>query len=323
MLKTIEISKPQTTLPDPNTQDNSLDSPKHPLIIEDPFHYQKDCLEAQPELFEDPQTLLLKRLLEQAENLNCQTNTTELKAIPTGCSTEVTFNQQTNNLNQKKQEKKKKPKNKKNLFGKKIKKKKKIVKKKLNETQIFGVPLEKVLQRDSRSNYSAPKLVEECILFLECEGIESEGLYRINGSVEKRDELKKQYNLGRCVCFESISNLDTVASLIKLFLREIPDHVFGPKNCKIIEKLSKMDDNNDRLEYFSEILPQIPLPNFSLLYLLMPHLKRVSEKSDTNKMTAYNLSIVFSPTLRIPGDIVAFMIQNWDEIIFGIKDYGP
>ncbi|KAJ3439231.1 rho/rac/cdc gtpase-activating protein [Anaeramoeba flamelloides] len=315
MSKQLEISNPQIIY----TKQNSNSTSKYPLIIEDPIHYQKDSLEAQPELFEDPQTLLLKQLLEQAENLNFQTSNSETKRNSRELSNEGDFNQQTNN-EKKKQEKKKKPKNKKNLFGKKIKKKK-IVRKKLNETQIFGVPLEKVLQRDSRSNYSAPKLIEECILFLEWKGIESEGLYRITGSIEKRDELKKQYNLGIDVSFESINSLDTVASLIKQFLRDLPDHVFGPKNSQIIDKLSQLDNNDEQLKYFSEFLPQIPLPNFSLLYLLMPHLKRVSKKSEINKMTAWNLSIVFSPTLRIPGDIVAFMIKNWDEIIFGIKNF--
>ncbi|KAJ3432643.1 rho/rac/cdc gtpase-activating protein [Anaeramoeba flamelloides] len=313
MSNQLEISSPQIII-NPNTQDTNC-TPTSPLIIEDPIHYQKDCLEAQPELFEDPQTLLLKQLLEQAENLNFQSSTTKLKPTSRDTPNKGGISQQAN----KKKEKKKKTKNKNNSRG--DRKKKKIVRKKLNETQIFGVPLEKVLQRDSRTNYAAPKLIEECILFLEWKGIESVGLYRITGSIEKREQLRRQYNLGIDVSFENISSLDTVASLIKQFLRDLPDHVFGPKHSEIIEKLSQLNNNDEQLKYFSEILPQIPLPNFSLLYLLMPHLKRVSEKSVINKMTAWNLSIVFSPTLRIPGDIVAFMIKNWNQIIFGMKNF--
>ena len=49
-----------------------------------------------------------------------------------------------------------------------------------------------------------------------------------------------------------------------------------------------------------DLVHSLPPTHFSTLKYLCEHLHRISQKSDVNKMTSRNLSLIFGPTLLKP-----------------------
>lgn len=57
------------------------------------------------------------------------------------------------------------------------------------------------------------------------------GIFRISGSVNKIKELKQKYSQGEKVDLINDGDVDSVASLLKLFLKELPVAVFPDNIC--------------------------------------------------------------------------------------------
>lgn len=58
-----------------------------------------------------------------------------------------------------------------------------------------------------------------------------------------------------------------------------------------------MPQENIRLEALERVVYQLPQVHFETLGVLMRHLHRIRTLSESNKMTAQNLGVVFGPTL--------------------------
>lgn len=58
----------------------------------------------------------------------------------------------------------------------------------------------------------------------------------------------------------------------------------------------------------------LPTPNYASLRSLLAHLLRIVQKSDLNKMTVRNISIVFSPTLGLPAGLFTLLLAEFSTI---------
>ncbi|KAJ6245570.1 rho/rac/cdc gtpase-activating protein [Anaeramoeba flamelloides] len=189
----------------------------------------------------------------------------------------------------------------------------------INESErVFGIPLGEIAAREGMKEGSVPRVLKECIKYLEDLGKFEEGIYRLNGSITQRAKLKNKYDSQREVDFEKISDENTVASLIKLFFRELPESVFTNKNTRELAQISKYHEKK-QTSMLIEVIKKLPKVNISVLAIFFPHLLRVSAKSSVNKMDIKNLSIVFSPTLKLPPKIFSTMLNSWDEIFKSLE----
>ncbi|NWI64911.1 FA13B protein, partial [Todus mexicanus] len=93
------------------------------------------------------------------------------------------------------------------------------------ERRTFGVPLENLTQE------GVPFLVTQMVEYLEVFGLERVGIFRTSGSVNKIKELRQKYNQGEKVDLIHDGDVDSVASLLKLFLKELPVAVFPNSIC--------------------------------------------------------------------------------------------
>jgi hypothetical protein len=80
-------------------------------------------------------------------------------------------------------------------------------------------------------------------------------------------------------------------------------------------------DHKDRVNELGRLVSLLPITNYTLLRALTAHLIKVIQHSDVNKMTMRNVSIVFSPTLGIPGTIFNLLVSEFDYI-FWTNDHG-
>ncbi|XP_049322047.1 rho GTPase-activating protein 24 isoform X2 [Astyanax mexicanus] len=177
---------------------------------------------------------------------------------------------------------------------------------------IFGQKLEETVRYERRyGNKLAPMLVEQCVDFIRQWGLQEEGLFRLPGQANLVKELQDAFDCGEKPSFNSSTDVHTVASLLKLYLRELPEPVIP--FCKYDEflactKLLSKDQDSGMKELRRQV-ESLPLVNYNLLKYICRFLDEVQSYSGVNKMSVQNLATVFGPNILRPKveDPVAIM----------------
>ncbi|KAJ7091339.1 Rho GTPase activation protein [Mycena belliarum] len=162
----------------------------------------------------------------------------------------------------------------------------------------FGVDLADQMTRD---NVELPPIMEKCCQAIEKYGIESQGIYRLSGTVTKvailRQRLDKDLDAVDLDASEWSSDINNVASVMKMWLRELPDPLLTFDLHQGFIDAAKIE--NDRLRHIRlhERVNDLPDANYATLKYFMGHLHRINEHESENSMSVQNLAIVFGPTL--------------------------
>lgn len=91
---------------------------------------------------------------------------------------------------------------------------------------IFGQRLEDTVHHERKFGPRlAPLLVEQCVDFIRERGLSEEGLFRMPGQANLVRDLQDSFDCGEKPLFDSTTDVHTVASLLKLYLRELPEPV--------------------------------------------------------------------------------------------------
>ncbi|RXG52470.1 hypothetical protein Avbf_16092 [Armadillidium vulgare] len=230
----------------------------------------------------------------------------------------------------KKREKKKKEERK--LKEKEEKKKiKKEKKKKSSEHDseedctIFGVPLSIAVERNpSHDGIRLPAIVRECIDFIEEKGLHCEGIYRLGGMKGKVQSLRRAYNAGEIVHLGD-QQPHVVASLLKQYLRELPETILTVDMMPHFEDVSLIPNPRERAEALRQLIDRLPTTNRILLQYVLKHMGHVIEKEKDTKMSYHNVCVVLSPTMQISHRVLNVMFHS-HQYLFGnvvIKRYYP
>lgn len=110
-----------------------------------------------------------------------------------------------------------------------------------------------------------------------------------------------------------------VASLLKQFLRELPDPVLTQKLLPTFEAVSANSDPQQRIEGMKKLIAQLPECNRTLVQWIFVHMGHVIERSRYNKMTLQNVSIVLSPTMKISHRVLNCLFENSHILFEGIQ----
>ena len=89
---------------------------------------------------------------------------------------------------------------------------------------IFGVSLHEVMKL--YPNVSAPPHFSGCILYVEEKGLTTENIYRINGKANDVENLKIALELDPHSIEWSKWDVHAASSIVKTFLRELPEPLF-------------------------------------------------------------------------------------------------
>ncbi|XP_060237018.1 rho GTPase-activating protein 24 isoform X1 [Meriones unguiculatus] len=168
---------------------------------------------------------------------------------------------------------------------------------------IFGQKLEDTVRYEKRyGNRLAPMLVEQCVDFIRQRGLKEEGLFRLPGQANLVKELQDAFDCGEKPSFDSNTDVHTVASLLKLYLRELPEPVIPYAkyedflSCATL--LSKDEDAG--VKELVKQVKSLPVVNYNLLKYICRFLDEVQSYSGVNKMSAQNLATVFGPNILRP-----------------------
>ncbi|XP_061096873.1 ralA-binding protein 1-like isoform X2 [Conger conger] len=181
---------------------------------------------------------------------------------------------------------------------------------------IFGVPLAEAVKRTALyDGIQLPAVFRECVDYIESYGMKCEGIYRVSGMKLKVDELKAAYDREECPCLEDYDP-HTVASLLKQYLRELPETLVPRELAARFEDACGCPADPDRLQEFRKLLAEMAPCSRLLLAWLVTHMDHVIAQEADTKMNIQNVSIVLNPTVQI-GNRVLYVFFTQVKELFG------
>ncbi|CAH8473786.1 unnamed protein product [Schistosoma rodhaini] len=169
------------------------------------------------------------------------------------------------------------------------------------------------LHKCPRSTLSpfVPFVVELCVTLIERYGLNCIGIYRLSGSKVAHDFITSELSRDITtidVTSDKWNDLHAVCGVLKTFLRNLPDSLFPKVMYPDFLAACRLPQREKRLLSIQRLLsimecypchPEYRAHRATLRYLVT-HLARVSAREGVNKMTAYNLALVFAPNLVQP-----------------------
>ncbi|MBN3324519.1 FA13A protein, partial [Atractosteus spatula] len=192
--------------------------------------------------------------------------------------------------------------------------------------KVFGVSLSD-LKKQGLLKDGIPLVVRNMVEYLMENGMQQEGLFRVNGNVKAVERLRRRCESRETVDLLQEADICSVASLLKQFLRDLPGGVITSTVQTALIHLYH-DYNEDQLKQdLKEILQQLPEIHYCLLKYLCHFLTQVEKQQKDNRMTVFNLATVFGPNVfhvstgvegmkeqDICNKIMAVLIENYSTI---------
>ncbi|XP_064780227.1 rho GTPase-activating protein 22-like [Oncorhynchus masou masou] len=177
---------------------------------------------------------------------------------------------------------------------------------------IFGQHLEDTVQYEKKFGHRlAPLLVEQCVDFIKERGLDEEGLFRMPGQANLVKDLQEAFDCGDKPLFDSNTDVHTVASLLKLYLRELPEPVVPFSKYEDFLSCAQLlaKDVEEGVQELVKQVSNLPPANYNLLKYICMFLDEVQSHANKNKMSVQNLATVFGPNILRPKmeDPVAIM----------------
>ncbi|XP_067828724.1 rho GTPase-activating protein 22-like isoform X1 [Heptranchias perlo] len=168
---------------------------------------------------------------------------------------------------------------------------------------IFGQRLEDTVQYERKfGKRLAPLLVEQCVDFIREHGLNEEGLFRMPGQANLVKELQDAFDCGEKPLFDRNTDVHTVASLLKLYLRELPEPVIPFAKYEDFLSCAQLlaKDEEEGVQELIKQVTSLPQANYNLLKYICRFLDEVQSYSSVNKMSVQNLATVFGPNILRP-----------------------
>merc|ERR1719412_869303 len=137
----------------------------------------------------------------------------------------------------------------------------------------FGVPLDQVCKKD----IPGPLLV--MLLKLNKEGPYKKDVFRVPGHQGNMKKLIHFLQQGRLVNIHSFS-VNTIASVLKKFLRKLPGGIFGPDNEAELFRVIKAGTEHEKLVTAQRIFMSLPVYSQHLLVLLFGTFRVIHSNSE-------------------------------------------
>lgn len=114
----------------------------------------------------------------------------------------------------------------------------------------------------------------------------------------KVDELKAAYDREECPCLEEYDP-HTVASLLKQYLRELPENLLGRDLAQRFEDACGRQVEAEKVTEFQRLLAEVPTESRVILSWVITHMDHVIAREADTKMNIQNISIVLNPTIQV------------------------
>jgi len=170
-------------------------------------------------------------------------------------------------------------------------------------TVIYGAPLSFCSKVGK-----VPMVIEECVKYLEINGLTEEGLLRMAGSSSETKSIKETFNQGKIPDFSKYNDINSIGDALKLYLRSLPQKPL--LMTKGIKEASTLKDKNQMTTIMADELNQIPEVNYYALKRLFGLMRSIANNANITLMSPENIAIVFHPNLEIPQNIISLLITH-------------
>ncbi|XP_026104471.1 rho GTPase-activating protein 15-like isoform X1 [Carassius auratus] len=196
----------------------------------------------------------------------------------------------------------------------------------LIKDQVFGCALELLCEREKSV---VPQFVRKCTEAVERRGLETDGIYRVSGNLAVIQKLRFAVNHERAVTTDGRylfpedlvqerldlddpqwEDIHVITGALKLFFRELPEPLVPYTLFHDVVETVKTSEQLEKVERLKLLVLSMPPPNQHTLRHMIGHLRRVMERSNSNRMTTQNIGIVFGPTLMRPENESGNMAIN-------------
>ncbi|XP_014212996.1 rho GTPase-activating protein 190 [Copidosoma floridanum] len=157
-----------------------------------------------------------------------------------------------------------------------------------------------------------PLFLEKCVRFIEDEGLDSEGIYRVPGNRAHVELLFQKFEEDGNVDIHSLDiPVNAVATALKDFFSKRLPPLIDKDSMSQLEDISgargiskpmsatcmNMEDRSGRLLALRMMLNKLNVVNFDVLKFVFQHFVKVAENCKLNSMDSKNLAICWWPTL--------------------------
>jgi hypothetical protein len=155
--------------------------------------------------------------------------------------------------------------------------------------------------------------------------VTTEGLFRLSAQKNVVDVLCRRLDQGRISDWSEYSDHHLLACTLKAYIRElsIVDPIIG-RDIASDARAAVLNDNPEEVRSaLHSLLQKSPPSRRNSLASIMKYLKKVTEFSEVNLMTPYNLAVCFTPCLfeksnAVAGEdsmrVVEEMVKGYDSI---------
>ncbi|XP_047637847.1 rho GTPase-activating protein 25 isoform X5 [Phacochoerus africanus] len=171
---------------------------------------------------------------------------------------------------------------------------------KLQKKAVFGQRLDETVAYEQKFGpHLVPILVEKCAEFILEHGLNEEGIFRLPGQDNLVKQLRDAFDAGERPNFDRDTDVHTVASLLKLYLRDLPEPVVPWSQYEgflLCGQLMNADEAKAQQELVKQ-LSILPRDNYSLLSYICRFLHEIQLNCGVNKMSVDNLATVIGVNL--------------------------
>ena len=168
--------------------------------------------------------------------------------------------------------------------------------------RLFGIPLEETLGNKVKRGHNVPPIISKIVSYLDHK-LETEGLFRLQGSHALVDQYRDKFELGQDVDLRECLDPHVPATIMKQFFRELPEPLLLASNYDSIVSIcsQKIPAESKKDQIFALLRDTLPSVNMGVLLFLLGFLNRVYRMSEINKMGLSNIATVFGPNLLRPA----------------------
>ncbi|XP_009934868.2 rho GTPase-activating protein 25 [Opisthocomus hoazin] len=168
---------------------------------------------------------------------------------------------------------------------------------------VFGQRLAETMAYEQKfGQHQVPILVQKCAEFIREHGVSEEGIFRLPGQDNLVKQLRDAFDAGERPSFDRDTDVHTVASLFKLYLRELPEPAvpwIQYEDFLLCGQVLDADESKGHQELVKQ-LSLLPRDNYNLLSYICRFLHEIQLNSSINKMSVDNLATVIGVNLIRP-----------------------
>ncbi|KAK4887857.1 hypothetical protein RN001_004128 [Aquatica leii] len=155
---------------------------------------------------------------------------------------------------------------------------------------------------------AVPNILTECVRHLEANGLSTVGIFRVSPSKKRVRQLREDFDCGKESALGNDQCPHDVATLMKEFLRDLPDPLLCRDLYHAFVKTQRIRNRKLQVEALEHLIQLLPASHRDTLWTLLnflttvarnaePRTNAIGEVQGGNKMDSNNLATVFAPNI--------------------------